>query len=107
MTEAAPKDGSGSPKDAIGGKGPAKLWQIALALTIGAIGGYIFLQLRLPLAWMMGAMVFTTAAAIAGVPEDRSTERRAGECRRLSRCRYLSTATAISTFPISTRIAMR
>ena len=68
MTEAAPKDGSGSPKDAIGGKGPAKLWQIALALTIGAIGGYIFLQLRLPLAWMMGAMVFTTAAAIAGVP---------------------------------------
>ena len=68
MTEDAQKDATGGAKDAIGGKGPAKLWQIALALAIGAVGGYIFLMLRLPLAWMMGAMVFTTAAAIAGVP---------------------------------------
>lgn len=68
MTEEKRQDAIGGPKDAIGGKGPAKLWQIALALAIGAIGGYIFLLLRLPLAWMMGAMVFTTAAALAGVP---------------------------------------
>lgn len=68
MTEKKRQDAIGGPKDAIGGKGPAKLWQIALALAIGAVGGYLFLLMRMPLAWMMGAMVFTTAAAIAGVP---------------------------------------
>lgn len=47
---------------------PAKLWHIALALAIGAIGGAVFLEMRMPLAWMMGAMCFTTVAAIAGLP---------------------------------------
>lgn len=58
----------GAKEPALGGNGLGKFWQIALALAIGAIGGYIFLLMRLPLAWMIGSMIFTTAAAIAGVP---------------------------------------
>lgn len=72
MTDAAEIPGQKPPKQ------PAKLWQIALALGIGAIGGYIFLQMRLPLAWMMGAMCLTTAAAIAGVPIRMATGLRTG-----------------------------
>lgn len=41
---------------------------IALALAVGAVGGAAFYFLRLPLAWMLGAMCFTTAAALAGAP---------------------------------------
>ncbi len=40
---------------------------MALALGIGAAGGALFNLLHLPLAWLMGAMLFTTAAAMAGV----------------------------------------
>jgi membrane AbrB-like protein len=39
-----------------------------LALVLGAIGGALFHWLRLPLAWMIGAMVFVTIAAAAGAP---------------------------------------
>lgn len=35
-------------------------------LAIGAAGGALFAWLELPLAWMIGAMVLTTAAAVAG-----------------------------------------
>ena len=41
--------------------------KLALALTIGALGGAVFHHWRLPLAWMIGAMVATAAAAIGGV----------------------------------------
>jgi membrane AbrB-like protein len=41
---------------------------MALALALGAAGGYGASRLNLPLAWMMGAMVATTAAAVAGAP---------------------------------------
>lgn len=41
---------------------------VALALVLGAAGGWLFQTLRLPLPWMMGAMVFTTAAAFRGLP---------------------------------------
>jgi membrane AbrB-like protein len=41
---------------------------IILALALGTVGGAIFLYWRLPLAWMMGAMVVTTVAALVGVP---------------------------------------
>ena len=39
----------------------------ALALVIGAIGGYAFQLLALPLPWMLGPMAATTAAALIGV----------------------------------------
>lgn len=41
--------------------------RVLLALAIGAVGGAIFHQLNMPLAWMIGAMVATTLAALAGV----------------------------------------
>jgi len=37
-----------------------------LALAIGAGGGLLFAWLKMPLPWMMGAMVATTVASIAG-----------------------------------------
>ena len=46
----------------------ARLPAILLALAIGAAGGALFNWLRLPLAWMIGAMCFTTVAAAAGAP---------------------------------------
>lgn len=39
-----------------------------LALLIGGLGGMLFSILRLPLAWMLGAMTFCTMAAIARMP---------------------------------------
>jgi membrane AbrB-like protein len=36
-------------------------------LAIGAVGGAIFFYFRMPLAWMMGAMVICTIASISGV----------------------------------------
>ncbi|MCX7355147.1 MAG: AbrB family transcriptional regulator [Alphaproteobacteria bacterium] len=41
--------------------------RVLLALAIGAVGGAIFHQLDMPLAWMIGAMVATTFAALGGV----------------------------------------
>ena len=37
-----------------------------LALAVGAAGGTLFALAQMPLAWMMGAMLATTAAALAG-----------------------------------------
>ncbi len=45
------------------GRGTGRLLK---TLLIGAVGGAIFFYLRLPLAWMLGAMVFTTVAALSG-----------------------------------------
>lgn len=42
------------------------LFRLSKALAIGAVGGAIFYALNMPLAWMMGAMVLTTIAALAG-----------------------------------------
>lgn len=39
-----------------------------LGLAIGTVGGALFYWLRLPLAWMIGAMVSVTIAAAAGAP---------------------------------------
>jgi membrane AbrB-like protein len=41
------------------------LARVARTLAIGALGGALFAWLRMPLAWMMGAMVLTTVAALA------------------------------------------
>lgn len=38
-----------------------------LCLVLGTAGGYLFYLLNLPLPWMMGAMTFTTIAAVSGV----------------------------------------
>jgi membrane AbrB-like protein len=40
--------------------------RVALALALGAAGGMAFALIRAPLAWMLGAMTFTTIAALAG-----------------------------------------
>jgi hypothetical protein len=45
-----------------------RLGGLALALVIGAAGGWLFATLRMPLPWMMGAMCATTVAALAGAP---------------------------------------
>lgn len=45
-----------------------RLPKLLLALAIGAVGGALFHWLGMPLAWMIGAMVFVTVAAAARAP---------------------------------------
>ncbi|MBM3556255.1 MAG: AbrB family transcriptional regulator [Alphaproteobacteria bacterium] len=40
------------------------------AFVLGGIGGAVFLWLRMPLPWMLGAMTFTAVAALAGARPD-------------------------------------
>ena len=47
---------------------PFQAHPLILALLIGTLGGWLAFALGLPLAWMIGAMAATTAAAIARVP---------------------------------------
>jgi membrane AbrB-like protein len=47
---------------------PPRIVRILLALAIGTAGGLCFFETRLPLPWMIGAMVFTTIASAAGLP---------------------------------------
>jgi membrane AbrB-like protein len=42
--------------------------RVALALAIGAVGGWLFTLLTMPLPWMLGSMAFCTVAAVAGAP---------------------------------------
>ncbi|MFQ5545096.1 MAG: AbrB family transcriptional regulator [Acidiferrobacterales bacterium] len=42
------------------------LRRLVSTLSIGAVGGALFFALNMPLAWMMGAMVFTTVASMMG-----------------------------------------
>jgi hypothetical protein len=44
------------------------LGRIALGLAVGALGGWIAYVLGVPLAWMLGALFLTMAAALAGMP---------------------------------------
>jgi len=41
---------------------------IALSLGIGAAGGALFSLLEVPLAWMLGPMIFNIAASVRGLP---------------------------------------
>lgn len=41
--------------------------RLGLALAVGAVGGAVFHSLSLPLAWMLGAMVAVTIAALGGL----------------------------------------
>jgi uncharacterized protein len=43
-----------------------KSGSMLLAIAIGAAGGGLFAVLKLPLPWMLGAMVFVTVAAVSG-----------------------------------------
>jgi membrane AbrB-like protein len=45
-----------------------RLAPLLLALAIGSLGGAVANWFGLPLAWMIGAMAATTAAAVAGAP---------------------------------------
>jgi len=45
----------------------ADLLRLSKALTIGTVGGAVFYTLKMPLAWMMGAMVLTTVAALSRI----------------------------------------
>jgi uncharacterized protein len=42
--------------------------RLALAMVIGVIGGWLFVQARLPLPWMLGPMTLCTLAAILRAP---------------------------------------
>ena len=63
-TSTASRKRSFDPKDGWG------LWLLAViaSLGVGALGGLLFDWLTMPLAWMIGAMVFSTIAALAGAP---------------------------------------
>jgi membrane AbrB-like protein len=50
-----------------GGAFRKKVLPVLLDLAIGSAGGFLAHGLDLPLAWMIGAMVATTAAAVMGV----------------------------------------
>jgi len=41
---------------------------IALSLGVGALGGGLMALLHVPLAWMLGPMIFNIAASVRGVP---------------------------------------
>jgi membrane AbrB-like protein len=41
---------------------------VILAIAIGATGGALFAALKMPLPWMLGAMVFVTVSSVAGAP---------------------------------------
>ena len=49
---------------------PGEAWRRVLtSLAVGTAGGVAFAALGLPLPWMMGAMVATTLASMAGLPQ--------------------------------------
>ncbi len=45
-----------------------RLWRVALALGLGAAGGWLFWWVAMPLPWMLGALSATMAAAVFGAP---------------------------------------
>lgn len=46
----------------------SRLSAIALALALGGLGGWLASLIGLPLAWMIGAMLATSLASLAGAP---------------------------------------
>ena len=59
-----PEKGKPEKKHIIGHEG---LRPLVLAIVIVTAGGFVFNWLRMPLAWMLGACVFSTIAAFAGL----------------------------------------
>jgi len=54
----------GGEKLTVGHKGGS----MVMAIAIGAVGGAVFAAIKMPLPWMLGAMVFVTVAAVSGAP---------------------------------------
>ena len=48
-----------------------RLARNVLALILGSVGGALFSHFNVPLAWTIGALTFTTVAALSGVPIER------------------------------------
>src|SRR3546814_15603560 len=42
--------------------------KILLAIAVGTAGGFVAQYFGIPLAWMLGAMISTTVAAVVGLP---------------------------------------
>jgi uncharacterized protein len=63
MSETSPPPPSDQPPLQRAGLGP-----IALSLGVGAVGGAVLSILHIPLAWMLGPMIFNIAASVRGVP---------------------------------------
>ena len=61
-----PRDGERSPTKLLAPIRDTDYRALAQSLVLGTIGGAIFNALNLPLPWMLGAMLFTSSAAIAG-----------------------------------------
>ena len=53
--------------------GRADAPRLLRTLAIGAVGGSVFFAFQLPLAWMLGAMVFTTVASLSGAMVGRGS----------------------------------
>ena len=51
---------------------------LAFTLGLGTAGGFLFNWFHLPLAWMIGSMMFCTAAAMAGLPVQVPVQLRSG-----------------------------
>ena len=47
------------------------LKHVLLSLGIGSAGGYLFYRWHMPLPWMLGSMIFVSAAALMGAPVRR------------------------------------
>jgi len=48
--------------------------RIGATFVIACVGGFVFFWLSMPLPWLLGAMVFTTLAALAQAPIDAPTQ---------------------------------
>ena len=62
-----PRDSIGSSSGLLNSIRQTDYRALIQALLLGTVGGAIFNVLNLPLPWMLGAMLFTSSAAVAGV----------------------------------------
>lgn len=79
MTSAPPPSPPASLLDRLTAIVRAPFWRpLLLALAIGSVGGALFAALKMPLAWMIGAMVATTIGALSGARVKVPSKLRAG-----------------------------
>ena len=50
--------------------------KILITLAVGALSGWAFTFMQVPLAWLIGAMIVTTVLALSGIPVHASTNLR-------------------------------
>lgn len=66
-----PEDASNDPESAgpeTEGNPRTRPLRMILTLVLGGIGGILFHELKMPLPWMIGALVFTVVASLSGAP---------------------------------------